>query len=101
MVSELISDQCICGQHSPSVDGDPVYFWGLPFEVGFTHSLSWAPAGFLPGPEGQRVLLVAVPDFSTTQTACLVNLRSLACQPISFSGFGEEEEDLEGFSLCS
>ncbi|XP_036846871.1 DNA polymerase delta subunit 2 isoform X3 [Manis javanica] len=53
------------------------------------------------GPEGQRVLLVAVPDFSTTQTACLVNLRSLACQPISFSGFGEEEEDLEGFSLCS
>ncbi|XP_036766152.1 DNA polymerase delta subunit 2 isoform X3 [Manis pentadactyla] len=51
------------------------------------------------GPEGQRVLLVAVPDFSTTQTACLVNLRSLACQPISFSGFGAEEEDLEGFSL--
>lgn len=51
------------------------------------------------GPEDQRVLLVAVPDFSSTQTACLVNLRSLACQPISFSGFGAEEEDLGGLGL--
>lgn len=51
------------------------------------------------GPEDQRVLLVAVPDFSTTQTACLVNLRSLACQPISFSGFGAEDEDLGGLGL--
>ncbi|EPY88193.1 hypothetical protein CB1_000193020 [Camelus ferus] len=51
------------------------------------------------GPEDQTVLLVAVPDFSTTQTACLVNLRSLACQPISFSGFGAEEEDLGGLGL--
>lgn len=50
--------------------------------------LSSAPTG----PEGQTVLLVAVPDFSTTQTACLVNLRGLACQPISFSGFGADED---------
>ncbi|XP_038609813.1 DNA polymerase delta subunit 2 [Tachyglossus aculeatus] len=48
------------------------------------------------GPEGQRVLLVAVPDFSTTQTACLVNLRTLDCQPISFSGFGAEDDDGPG-----
>ncbi|KAF6086599.1 DNA polymerase delta 2, accessory subunit [Phyllostomus discolor] len=48
------------------------------------------------GPEDQTVLLVAVPDFSATQTACLVNLRSLACQPISFSGFGAEDDDLGG-----
>ncbi|XP_072259009.1 DNA polymerase delta subunit 2 [Pyxicephalus adspersus] len=44
------------------------------------------------GPEGQRVLLLTVPDFSKTQTACLVNLRTLQCQPISFSGFSADEE---------
>ncbi|NXK00870.1 DPOD2 polymerase, partial [Corythaixoides concolor] len=47
----------------------------------------------LKGEEGQRVLLVTVPAFSATQTACLVNLRDLSCQPISFSGFGAEDED--------
>nr|XP_034364179.1 DNA polymerase delta subunit 2 isoform X2 [Arvicanthis niloticus] len=51
------------------------------------------------GPEDQVVLLVAVPDFSSTQTACLVNLRSLACQPISFAGFGAEQDDLEDLGL--
>ncbi|MEJ1274412.1 polymerase (DNA directed) delta 2 regulatory subunit [Cricetulus griseus] len=51
------------------------------------------------GPEDQVVLLVAVPDFSSTQTACLVNLRSLACQPISFSGFGAEHDDLGDLGL--
>lgn len=45
------------------------------------------------------MLLVAVPDFSATHTACLVNLRSLDCQPISFSGFGAEDEDLGGLGL--
>lgn len=45
------------------------------------------------------MLLVAVPDFSATQTACLVNLRHLACQPISFSGFGAEDGDLESLGL--
>ncbi|XP_007475910.3 DNA polymerase delta subunit 2 isoform X1 [Monodelphis domestica] len=51
------------------------------------------------GPEEQTVLLVAVPNFSTTQTACLVNLRNLACQPISFSGFSAEDDDDLGGSL--
>lgn len=45
------------------------------------------------------MLLVAVPDFSATQTACLVNLRRLACQPISFSGFGAEDDDLVSLGL--
>lgn len=39
------------------------------------------------------MLLVTVPDFSATQTACLVNLRDLTCQPITFSGFGADSED--------
>ncbi|NXX82049.1 DPOD2 polymerase, partial [Urocolius indicus] len=43
--------------------------------------------------EGQRVLLVTVPAFSATQTACLINLRDLSCQPISFSGFGAEDDE--------
>ncbi|KAM6234939.1 DNA polymerase delta subunit 2 [Porphyrio hochstetteri] len=47
----------------------------------------------LKGEDGQRVLLVTVPDFSATQTACLINLRNLGCQPISFSGFGAEDDD--------
>lgn len=51
------------------------------------------------GPEDQAVLLVAVPDFSSTQTACLVNLRGLTCQPISFAGFGAEQDDLEDLGL--
>ena len=45
------------------------------------------------GEEGQQVLLVTVPAFSTTQTACLVNLHDLNCQPISFSGFGAEDDE--------
>ncbi|NXA43928.1 DPOD2 polymerase, partial [Eudromia elegans] len=45
------------------------------------------------GDGGQRVLLVAVPAFSATQSACLVNLRDLSCQPICCSGFGTEDED--------
>ncbi|NXU75885.1 DPOD2 polymerase, partial [Oreotrochilus melanogaster] len=36
--------------------------------------------------------LLKVPDFSATQTACLVNLRDLSCQPVTFCGFGAEDE---------
>ncbi|KAK6468454.1 DNA polymerase delta subunit 2-like [Huso huso] len=45
------------------------------------------------GADGQDVLLVAIPEFSSTQTACLVNLRNLECQPISFSAFSAEAEE--------
>ncbi|KAG8441008.1 hypothetical protein GDO86_006662 [Hymenochirus boettgeri] len=44
------------------------------------------------GTEGQRVLLITIPEFSSTQIACLVNLRTLQCQPISFSGFSTDED---------
>lgn len=51
---------------------------------------------FLPGPDGQECLLVTIPDFNSTQTACLVNLRTLTCEPISFSAFSaDEDEDSE------
>lgn len=46
------------------------------------------------GADGQEVLLVTVPEFCSTQMACLVNLRTLECEPVSFSAFsaGEDEE---------
>ncbi len=36
------------------------------------------------GPAGQRTRLVCVPSFAATGTLVLVNLRTLACHPISF-----------------
>ncbi|KAL7392303.1 hypothetical protein ABVT39_022538 [Epinephelus coioides] len=45
------------------------------------------------GADGQEVLLVTVPDFSSTQTACLVNLRTLACEPVSFSAFSADDDE--------
>ncbi|XP_066499546.1 DNA polymerase delta subunit 2 [Hoplias malabaricus] len=45
------------------------------------------------GPEGQEVLLVAVPEFSSTQTVCLVNLRTLECEPITFSAFSSADDE--------
>ncbi|XP_021167531.2 DNA polymerase delta subunit 2 [Fundulus heteroclitus] len=45
------------------------------------------------GSDGQEVLLVTVPDFSSTQTACLVNLRTLQCEPLSFSAFSADEDE--------
>ncbi|XP_016105034.1 DNA polymerase delta subunit 2-like [Sinocyclocheilus grahami] len=45
------------------------------------------------GPEGQDVLLVAIPEFSSTQTACLVNLCTLECEPVCFSSFSSEEDE--------
>lgn len=48
------------------------------------------------GSDGQQVLLVTIPEFATTQTACLVNLRTLECEPVSFSSFSTaDQEDSE------
>ncbi|XP_007524536.1 DNA polymerase delta subunit 2 isoform X1 [Erinaceus europaeus] len=75
----------------PFYKTDPFVFPECP-HVYFCGSAPNFGSKVIRGPEGQTVLLVAVPDFSTTQTACLVNLRGLACQPISFSGFGADED---------
>lgn len=45
------------------------------------------------GQDGQEVLLVTVPEFCNTQTVCLVNLRTLQCEPISFSAFSPDDDD--------
>ncbi|XP_047417010.1 DNA polymerase delta subunit 2 isoform X2 [Sciurus carolinensis] len=82
----------------PFYKTDPFIFLECP-HVYFCGNTPSFGSKIIRGPEDQMVLLVAVPDFSATQTACLVNLRSLACQPISFAGFGAEDDDLEGLGL--
>ena len=39
------------------------------------------------GPAGQRVRVVMVPDFRVEQTCVLVDLDTLECKPMRFSGF--------------
>jgi len=42
----------------------------------------------LEGDDGQRVRVITLPDFGTTRTLVLVNLRTLECSPVSFAGLG-------------
>ncbi|NWR81956.1 DPOD2 polymerase, partial [Centropus unirufus] len=76
----------------PFYKSDPFILTECP-HVYFCGNAPCFQSKLLKGEEGQEVLLVTVPAFSATQTACLVNLRDLSCQAISFSGFGAEEED--------
>ncbi|KAF3696014.1 DNA polymerase delta subunit 2 DNA polymerase delta subunit p50 [Channa argus] len=47
------------------------------------------------GADGQEVLLVTVPEFSSTQTVCLVNLRTLECEQVTFSAFSADYNESE------
>ncbi|NXN40369.1 DPOD2 polymerase, partial [Rhinoptilus africanus] len=76
----------------PFYKSDPFVLTDCP-HVYFCGNAPRFQSKLLKGEDGQQVLLVTVPVFSTTQTACLVNLRDLSCQPISFSGFGAEDDD--------
>ncbi|XP_072410142.1 DNA polymerase delta subunit 2 [Chiloscyllium punctatum] len=78
----------------PFYMNDPFIFEECP-HVYFCGNAPSFQSKILKGVEGQRVLLVAVPEFSTTQKACLVNLRTLECQPISFSAFSAGDDDVE------
>ena len=37
------------------------------------------------GENGQKILLVTIPDFSSTKTCVMLNLHSLTCHPVNFS----------------
>lgn len=37
------------------------------------------------GENGQKILLVTIPDFSSTKTCVMLNLRTLTCHPVNFS----------------
>ncbi|XP_065065704.1 DNA polymerase delta subunit 2-like [Rhopilema esculentum] len=48
------------------------------------------------GDSGQSVLLISVPDFSTTSTAVLVNLRDMTCLPLELeASMSEIDEQME------
>ncbi|XP_078421656.1 DNA polymerase delta subunit 2 isoform X1 [Cetorhinus maximus] len=78
----------------PFYMNDPFIFEECP-HVYFSGNAPTFKSKIVKGVDGQRVLLVAVPEFSATQVACLVNLRTLECQPVSFSAFSAEEDDVE------
>jgi DNA polymerase delta subunit 2 len=42
------------------------------------------------GPKGQIVRLIMVPSFADTRTIVLVNLKTLSCEPVTFSDYMEE-----------
>ncbi|XP_028312792.1 DNA polymerase delta subunit 2 [Gouania willdenowi] len=79
----------------PFYQKDPFILEECP-HVYFSGNAATFGSKVIKGPDGQEVLLVSVPDFSSTQTACLVNLRTLDCEPVSFSAFStDQDEDSE------
>ncbi|XP_006275080.1 DNA polymerase delta subunit 2 [Alligator mississippiensis] len=76
----------------PFYKSDPFIFTDCP-HVYFCGNAPLFSSKLLKGRDGQQVLLVTVPDFSATQTACLINLCDLSCQPVSFSGFSADEDE--------
>ncbi|KAF7667921.1 hypothetical protein LDENG_00042190 [Lucifuga dentata] len=79
----------------PFYQKDPFILEECP-HVYFSGSAPSFESKLIKGPDGQEVLLVTVPEFSSTQMACLINLRTLECEPISFSAFsGDDDDDSE------
>ncbi|XP_061449463.1 DNA polymerase delta subunit 2 [Rhineura floridana] len=78
----------------PFYKTDPFIFTDCP-HVYFCGNAPYFKSKVAKGDDGQKVLLVTLPDFSTTQTACLINLRDLTCQPVSFSAFSANDDDGE------
>lgn len=78
----------------PFYQNDPFILQECP-HVYFSGNAPSFESKIVKGQEGQEVLLVAVPEFSSTQTACMVNLRTLECEPVSFSAFTTDDEESE------
>ncbi|KAM9392647.1 DNA polymerase delta subunit 2 isoform 1-T2 [Pholidichthys leucotaenia] len=76
----------------PFYQRDPFILEECP-HVYFSGNGSTFESKLIKGPDDQEVLLVSIPEFSTTQTACLINLRTLQCEPISFSAFSADEAE--------
>lgn len=45
------------------------------------------------GENGQKILLVTIPDFSSSKTCVMLNLQSLTCHPINFSASVSMQQD--------
>ena len=69
----------------PFIIGECPHVYFAANQPEFAHTL-------IEGDEGQRVRVVMVPDFGTTRTLVLVNLRTLECSPVTFDGLPEGEQ---------
>ncbi|XP_035513973.1 DNA polymerase delta subunit 2 [Morone saxatilis] len=76
----------------PFYQKDPFILEECP-HVYFSGNAPTFESKLIKGPDGLEVLLVTVPEFSSTQTACLVNLRTLECEPVSFSAFSTDDDE--------
>ncbi|XP_076020874.1 DNA polymerase delta subunit 2 [Genypterus blacodes] len=76
----------------PFYQSDPFILEECP-HVYFSGNAPSFESKLIKGPTGQEVLLVTVPEFSSTQKACLVNLRTLECESISVSAFCGDDDD--------
>ncbi|XP_017272726.1 DNA polymerase delta subunit 2 [Kryptolebias marmoratus] len=76
----------------PFYQKDPFILEECP-HVYFSGSAPAFDSKLIKGPDGQEVLLVTIPEFSSTQTACLVNLSTLQCEPVCFSAFSADEDE--------
>lgn len=76
----------------PFYQKDPFILEECP-HVYFSGNAPTLESKLIKGPDGQEVLLVTIPDFSATQTACLVNLRTLECEPVCFSAFSADDDE--------
>lgn len=78
----------------PFYQNDPFILEECP-HVYFSGNAPLFESKIVKGQEGQEVLLVTIPEFISTQTACMVNLRTLECEQLSFSAFSAEDEESE------
>uniref|UniRef100_A0A1A7Z0K6 DNA polymerase delta subunit 2 n=1 Tax=Iconisemion striatum TaxID=60296 RepID=A0A1A7Z0K6_9TELE len=78
----------------PFYQKDPFILEECP-HVYFSGNAPALDSKLIKGSDGQEVLLVTIPEFSSTKTACLVNLRTLQCEPVCFSAFSAADEDEE------
>uniref|UniRef100_A0AAV2MRY9 DNA polymerase delta subunit 2 n=1 Tax=Knipowitschia caucasica TaxID=637954 RepID=A0AAV2MRY9_KNICA len=78
----------------PYYQSDPFILTECP-HVYFSGNAPSFESKIVKGQEGQEVLLVAVPEFSSTQTVCMVNLRTLECEPVNFSAFSSGDDESE------
>uniref|UniRef100_A0A8C7YNJ6 DNA polymerase delta subunit 2 n=2 Tax=Oryzias sinensis TaxID=183150 RepID=A0A8C7YNJ6_9TELE len=76
----------------PFYQKDPFILEECP-HVYFSGNAPTFESKLIKGPDGQEVLLVTIPEFSSTQTACLVNLRTLQCEPICFTAFSADKDE--------
>uniref|UniRef100_A0A8D3CHY6 DNA polymerase delta subunit 2 n=1 Tax=Scophthalmus maximus TaxID=52904 RepID=A0A8D3CHY6_SCOMX len=76
----------------PFYQKDPFILEECP-HVYFSGNAPTFESKLIKGADGQEVLLVTVPEFSSTQTACLVNLRTLECEPVRFSAFSADDDE--------